>query len=143
MKSVKNSRERSSLKSPQCLSFNEVLEIMKKLGGLDSIKEERFKGNLKPTEIAIAVLQKYISDSPSTLVVDSVREVKLLLGEEDCNVELLEGVEKAIRACETRELALNNTKVAKQLCSLSLQVLIKDSKELNESIQGPTSSPNV
>ncbi|QEY51815.1 hypothetical protein [Legionella longbeachae] len=116
--------------------------ITSKLGGLDSLKEERFRGNLEPTELAVTILSQYIKTSPSESVVKNVFSIKLLLGEEDCNTELLQGVEKAIRARQAIETRKGNHKVAMQLSVQTLRLLIQDSEELNKSMSSsPDSSP--
>ncbi|KTD11071.1 hypothetical protein Lgra_2037 [Legionella gratiana] len=103
-------------------------------GGLDCLKEERFRGNLEPTEIAIGILSHYIETSPIESVVRNVFSIKLLLGEEDCNTELLQGVEKAIRARQEAETTKGNHKVAMQLSVQTLRLLIQDSVEINKSM---------
>lgn len=66
----------------------------------------------------------------------------MLLGEEDCNTELLQGVEKAIRARQAIETRKGNHKVAMQLSVQTLRLLIQDSEELNKSMSSsPDSSP--
>ncbi|WP_058466264.1 hypothetical protein [Legionella cincinnatiensis] len=109
-------------------------------GGLDCIKEERFRGNLEPTEMAVTILSQYIKTSPVESVVRNVFSIKLLLGEEDCNTELLQGVEKAIRARQESETTKGNHKVAMQLSVQTLRLLIQDSVELNKSMCSPKNS---
>ncbi|VEB35610.1 Uncharacterised protein [Legionella sainthelensi] len=126
--------------------FPGVQEIFKsitsQLGGLDSLKEERFRGNLEPTEMAVTILSQYIKTSPPESVVKNVFSIKLLLGEEDCNTELLRGVEKAIRTRQAIETRKGNHKVAMQLSVQTLRLLIQDSEELNKSMDSsPDSSP--
>ncbi|WP_058512821.1 hypothetical protein [Legionella santicrucis] len=108
--------------------------LTNRCGGLDCLKEERFRGNLEPTEMAVTILSQYIKTSPLESVVRNVFSIKLLLGEEDCNTELLQGVERAIRARQESETTKGNHKVAMQLSVQTLRLLIQDSVELNKSM---------
>ena len=108
--------------------------LTSKLGGLDRLKEERFRGNLQPTEMAVTILDQYIQASPVDCVVKNIFSIKLILGEEDCNTELLKGVEKAIRSRQEAETTNGNLKVAMQLSGQTLRLLIEDSEEINKSM---------
>lgn len=126
--------------------FPSIPELFKGIndivGGLDKLNKERLAGNLEPTKMLVNILHQYIQQSPIESVVSNVIAIRMLLGEEDCNTELLEGVESAIRDREKSETALKHTKVALQLNGQSLRLLIEDSQELNKSISNsPSSSP--
>lgn len=106
-------------------------EIKKIVGDLDHVNEERSKGNVQPTAMVVDILKQYIQSSPKESIVSKVSSIMMLLGEEDCNTELLQGVEDAIRARQEIEIREGHTHVAKQLSRQSLQALIEDSEHIN------------